>query len=105
MVEKNNAVAGAGNQGGKQAPHGDAEHQGRGDMPARKSDSLPNQQRDLASDASEQSACQPTPVQQPDTRLNDSQQAGSLPAAAVQGGTPGHHASAGHQSDKADPMR
>ena len=105
MVEKNNAVAGSGNQGGTQAPHGDAEHQGREDMPARKSDSLPNQQRDLASDPLEPSARQPTPVQQPDTRLNDSQQAGSLPAAAVQGGTPGQHASAGRQSDKADPTR
>ena len=105
MVEKNNAIACAGNQGGTQAQHGDAEHQGRGHMPARRSDSLSSQQRDLATDALEPSARQPTPVQQPDTRLNDSQQAGSLPAAAVQGGTPGQHASAGRQSDKADPTR
>ena len=105
MVDKNNAVAGAGNHSGTQAPHGDAEHQGREDMPARQSESSSNQQRDLASDPLEPSASQPTPVQQPDTRLNDSQQAGSLPAAAVQGGTPGQHASAGRQSDKNDPPR
>jgi len=105
MVEKNNAIAVAGNQDGKQAPHGDAAHQVLEDMPARQSESSSSQHRVLAPDASVESARQPTPVQQPDTRLNDSQQAGSLPAAAVQGGTPGQHASAGRQSDKADPTR
>ena len=105
MVEKNNAGAGAGNQAATQAQHVDAERQRRENNPAGRSDALSNQQPDPASDASVQSERQPTPVQQPDTRLNDSQQAGSLPAAAVQGAPPGHHASAGHQSDKADPTR
>ena len=104
MIEKNNAVAGAGNQGGTQAQHVDAERQSE-ENPTLQSDSLSSQHRVLAPDASLESARQPTPVQQPDTRLNDSQQAGSLPAAAVQGGTPGQHASAGRQSDKADPTR
>ena len=105
MIENNNAGPGAGNQGGTQAQHGDAERESREHNPDRQSDSLSTQQSDLAPDASVQSARQPTPVQQPDTRLNDSQQAGSLSATYVQGGTPGQHASAGRQSDKNDPPR
>lgn len=99
MVEKNNAGPGAGNQGGTQAQPVDAERQRRENNPARQSDSLSNQQSDLAPDAPLKSECQPTPVQQPDTRVNESHEPGSLSAAEVQGGVPGPHASAGRRRD------
>ena len=99
MVEKNNAGAGAGNQAATQAQHVDAERQRRENNPAGQSNALSNQQPDLPTDASVNSACQPTPVQQPDTRVNESHEPGSLSAADVQGGIPGQHASAGRQSD------
>jgi len=99
MVEKNNVDAGTGNQGSAQAPHLEAERQRRENNPAGQSDALSNRQPDSATDASVQSACQPTPVQQPDTRVNESHEPGSLSAADVQGGIPGQHASAGRQSD------
>jgi hypothetical protein len=99
MVEKNNAGAGAGNQAATQAQHVDAERQRRENNPAGQSNALSNQQPDSATDASMQSACQPTPVQQPDTRVNESHEPGSLSAADVQGGIPGPHASAGRQSN------
>jgi hypothetical protein len=99
MVEKNSAGPGADNGGSAQAQHIDAERQRRENNPAGRSDALSNQQPDPASDASEQAECQPTPVQQPDTRLNDSHEPGSLSAADVEGGIAGQHASAGRQSD------
>jgi hypothetical protein len=99
MVEKNSAGPGAGNGGSAHAQHIDAERQRRENNPAGRSDALSNQQPDPASDASVQSECQPTPVQQPDTRLNDSHEPGSLSAADVEGGIPGQHAGAGRQSD------
>ena len=99
MVEKNNVDAGTGNQSSAQAPHLEAERQRRENNPAGQSDALSNQQPGSATDASVQSACQPTPVQQPDTRVNESHEPGSLSAADVQGGIPGPHASAGRQSD------
>ncbi len=99
MVEKNSAGPGAGNGGSAQAQQIDAERQRRQSNPARRSDALSNQQPDPASDASVQSECQPTPVQQPDTRLNDSHEPGSLSAADVEGGIPGQHAGAARQSD------
>lgn len=105
MVEKNNADAGTGNQSSAQAPHIDVERQHRENNPAGQSDALSNQQPDLATDASVNSACQPTPVQQPDTRVNESHEPGSLSAADVQGGIPGQHASAGRQSDWNDTRR
>lgn len=99
MVENNNAGAGAGNQGAKQAQHVDAERQRCENNPAGKSDSLSDEQSHAASDASVQAERQPTPVQQPDTRVNESHEPGSLSAADVQGGVPGQHAGAGRQSD------
>jgi hypothetical protein len=99
MVEKNSAGAGAGNGGSAQAQQIDTERQRREISPAGQSDALSNQQPDRASDASEQAECQPTPVQQPDTRLNDSHEPGSLSAADVEGAIPGQHASAGRQND------
>jgi len=99
MVEKNSAGAGAGNGGSAQAQHIDAERQRRESNPAGQSDALSNQQPDRASDASEQAECQPTPVQQPDTRLNDSHEPGSLSAADVEGGIRGQHEGAGRQGD------
>ena len=99
MVEKNSAGPGTGNGGSAQAQQIDAERQRRQSNPARRSDALSNQQPDPASDASVQSECQPTPVQQPDTRLNDSHEPGSLSAADVEGGISGQHAGAGRQSD------
>jgi len=99
MVEKNSAGPGAGNGGSAQAQHIDAERQRRESNPAAQSDALSNQQADSAPDASVQSECQPTPVQQPDTRLNDSHEPGSLSAADVKGGIAGQHAGAGRQSD------
>ena len=99
MVEKNSAGMGAGNGGSAQAQHIDAERQRRESNPAGQSNALSNQQADRASDASEQAECQPTPVQQPDTRLNDSHEPGSLSAADVEGGIPGQHAGAARQSD------
>lgn len=89
MVEKNSAGTGAGNGGSVQAQHVDAEHQRREHNPTGQSDSLSNQQSDGVTDASKQSECQPTPVQQPDTRLNESHEPGSLSAADVEGGLPG----------------
>lgn len=105
MIENNNAGPGAGNQGGTQAQHGDAERESHEHNPDRQSDPLSPQQSDLAPDASVQSARQPTPVQQPDTRLNDSQQAGSRSAGDVQGGTSGQHASAARDGDQNNPTR
>jgi hypothetical protein len=99
MVEKNSAGPGAGNGGSAQAQHSDAERQRRESNPISESDALSNQQADSASDASVQSECQPTPVQQPDTRVNESHEPGSLSATEVQGGIPGAHASAARQSD------
>ena len=99
MVEKNSAGMDAGNGGSAQAQHIDAERQCRENNPAGQSNALSNQQPDSATDASVQSACQPTPVQQPDTRVNESHEPGSLSAADVQGGIPGPHASAGRQSN------
>ncbi|MBB6133543.1 hypothetical protein HD842_001654 [Massilia aurea] len=99
MVEKNSAGAGAGNGGSAQAQHIDAERQRRESNPAGQSNALSNQQPDRASDASEQAECQPTPVQQPDTRLNDSHEPGSLSAADVEGGIRGQHEGAGRQGD------
>ena len=99
MVEKNSAGMDAGNGGSAQAQHIDAERQHRESNPAGQSDALSNQQPDPASDAAVQSECQPTPVQQPDTRVNDSHEPGSLSAADVEGGIPGQHAGAGRQSD------
>lgn len=99
MVEKNSAGPGAGNEGSAQAQHIDAERQRRESNPAGQSDALSNQQADSAPDAAVQSECQPTPVQQPDTRLNDSHEPGSLSAADVEGGIPGQHAGAARQSD------
>ena len=99
MVEKNNAVPGAGSESGMREEHIDAERQRRENNPAGQSDALSNQQADSAPAASGQSERQPTPVQQPDTRLNDSHEPGSLSAADVEGGIPGQHASAGRQSD------
>jgi hypothetical protein len=99
MVEKNSAGPGADNGGSAQAQHIDAERQRRESNPGAQSDALSNQQPDSVPDAAVQSECQPTPVQQPDTRLNDSHEPGSLSAADVEGGIPGQHASAGRQSD------
>ena len=99
MVEKNSAGPGTGNGGSAQAQQIDAERQRRESNSAAQSDALSNQQPDPASDASVQSECQPTPVQQPDTRLNDSHELGSLSAADVEGGIPGQHAGAARQSD------
>jgi len=99
MVDKNSAGPGAGNGGSAHAQHIDAERQRRESNPAAQSDALSNQQPDSVPDAAVQSECQPTPVQQPDTRLNDSHEPGSLSAADVEGGIPGQHASAGRQSD------
>ena len=99
MVEKNSVGPGAGNGGSAQAQHIDAERQRRESNPAGQSNALSNQQPDSATDASVQSACQPTPVQQPDTRVNESHEPGSLSAAEVQGGIPGAHAGAARQSD------
>lgn len=99
MVEKNSAVPGAGNGGSAQAQHIDAERQRRESNPVGQSDALSNQQPDSVPDASVQSERQPTPAQQPDTRLNDSHEPGSLSAADVEGGIPGQHASAARQSD------
>ena len=99
MVEKNSAGPGAGNGGSAQAQQIDAERQHRESNPAGQSDALSNQQADSGPDAAVQSECQPTPVQQPDTRLNDSHEPGSLSAADVEGGIPGQHAGAGRQSD------
>jgi hypothetical protein len=99
MVEKNSAGPGAGNGGSAQAQHSDAERQRRESNPISESDALSNQQADSASDAAVQSERQPTPVQQPDTRLNESHEPGSLSAADVEGGIPGQHAGAGRQSD------
>ena len=99
MVEKNSAGAGAGNGGSAQAQHIDAERQRRESNPAGQSDSLSDQQSHAASDASVQAERQPTPVQQPDTRVNESHEPGSLSAADVEGGIPGQHAGAGRQSD------
>jgi hypothetical protein len=99
MVEKNSAGPGAGNGGSAQEQQIDAERQRRENNPAGRSDALSNQQPDPASDASVQSERQPTPVQQPDTRLNDSHEPGSLSAADVEGGIPGQHAGAGRQRD------
>jgi len=99
MVEKNSAGPGAGNGGSAQAQQIDAERQRRESNPVAQSDALSNQQPDRASDASVQSECQPTPVQQPDTRVNDSHEPGSLSAADVEGGIPGQHAGAARQSD------
>jgi len=99
MVEKNSAGMDAGNGGSAQAQHIDAERQRRESNPAGQSDALWNQQPNPASDAAVQSERQPTPVQQPDTRLNDSHEPGSLSAADVEGGIPGQHASAQRQSD------
>lgn len=90
MAENNNAGPGSGNQGGTQEQHIEGKRQRRENNTARQVDSLSNQQSDSAPDASVQSERQPTPVQQPDTRLNESQQPGSLSAAEVQGGTPGN---------------
>ena len=102
MVEKNSAGPGAGNGGSAQAQQIDAERQRRENNPAGQSDSLSNQQAASASAASGQSERQPTPVQQPDTRVNESHEPGSLSANEVQGGIPGPHASAGRESDKSD---
>jgi hypothetical protein len=102
MVEKNNAGTGAGNGGTAQAHDIDAERQRRESNPPGQPDALSSQQPDPALDASMQSERQPTPVQQPDTRLNESHEPGSLSAADVQGGLPGQHASAGRQIDKND---
>lgn len=105
MIEKNSAGPGAGNGGSVQAQQIDAERQRRENNPAGQSDALSNQQADSAPAASvqsEQSERQPTPVQQPDTRVNESHEPGSLSAAEVQGGIPGQHASAGGQSGKND---
>ena len=99
MVEKNSAGPGAGNGGSAQAQLIDAERQRREINPISESDALSNQQADSAPAASVQSECQPTPVQQPDTRLNDSHELGSLSAADVEGGIPGQHAGAARQSD------
>ncbi|GAA0425762.1 hypothetical protein ACFOY5_14375 [Massilia aurea] len=99
MVEKNSAGPGADNGGSAQAQHIDAERQRRESDPAGRPDALSNQQADSVPDAAVQSECQPTPVQQPDTRLNDSHEPGSLSAADVEGGIPGQHAGAGRQSD------
>jgi len=99
MVEKNSAGPGAGNGGSAQAQHSDAERQRRESNPAGQSNALSNQQPDSVPDAAVQSECQPTPVQQPDTRLNDSHEPGSLSAADVQGGLPGQHEGAARQSD------
>jgi hypothetical protein len=99
MVEKNSAGPGAGNGGSAQAQQIDAERQRRQSNPAGRSDALSNQQPDPASDASVQSECQPTPVQQPDTRVNESHEPGSLSAADVEGGLPGQHAGTGRQGD------
>jgi len=98
MVEKNSAGTVAGNGGSAQAQHIDAERQRRENNPAGQSDALSNQQPDAAPDASAQSERQPTPVQQPDTRVNESHEPGSLSADEVQGGIPGQHTSAGRQS-------
>ena len=102
MVEKNSAGPGAGNGGSAQAKHIDAERQCRENNPAGQSDSLSDQQADSAPAASVQSERQPTPVQQPDTRLNESHEPGSLSASEVEGGIPGQHTSAGRQSNKND---
>jgi len=102
MIEKNSASPGAGNGGSAQAQQIDAERQRRENNPAGQSDALSNQQADSAPAASVQSERQPTPVQQPDTRVNESHEPGSLSAAEVQGGIPGQHAGAGGQSGKND---
>jgi len=102
MAEKNNAGTGADNQGSTQTQHIDAEGQSRENDPAGQSDSLSDQQVDPAPDASMQSERQPTPVQQPDTRVNESHEPGSLSAAEVEGGIPGQRESAGRQSGKSD---
>jgi len=102
MIEKNSAGPGVGNGGGAQAHQNDAECQRRENNPAGQSDALSNQQADSAPAASVQSERQPTPVQQPDTRVNESHEPGSLSAAQVQGGITGPHASAGGQSGKND---
>ena len=101
MVEKNNAGPGSGNQGSTQEQHIDAERRHENN-PARQADSLSSQQPDSAPDAPVPSELQPTPVQQPDTRLNESHEPGSLSASEVEGGIPGHHTSAGRQSNKND---
>ena len=99
MVEKNSAGAGAGNGGSTQAQHVDAERQSRDNGLAGQPGPLSNQPVDSAPDTSVPAERQPTPVQQPDTRVNESHEPGSLSAADVQGGIPGQHASAGRQSD------
>jgi hypothetical protein len=99
MVDKNSAGPGAGNGGSAHAQHIDAERQRRESNPAAQSDALSNQQPDSVPDAAVQSECQPTPVQQPDTRLNDSHEPGSLSAADVEGGISGQHVGAARQSD------
>lgn len=99
MVEKNNAGPGSGNLGSIQAQQVEAGRQVHGEDGASASDSSSDQPSDATPAASEQSERQPTPVQQPDTRLNESHSPGSLPAAEVQGGLTGQHATLARQSD------
>ena len=97
MVENNNAGPGSGDQGGTHEQDVDVGRQSHRDDADYQSDPASNQQSDPAFGASVQSVAsvasvasgrQPTPVQQPDTRLNESQQAASLSAADVRGGMP-----------------
>jgi len=99
MVEKNNAGPESGNLGSIQEQHVEAGPPTHGNDGASQSDSFSDQPSDSTPAASEQSERQPTPVQQPDTRLNESHEPGSLPAAEVQGGLSGQQATAGRQSD------
>jgi hypothetical protein len=99
MVENNHPSPLAGNGGSTQAQHVDAERQSRDNGLAGQPGPLSNQQVDSAPDTSVPAERQPTPVQQPDTRLNESHEPGSLSAADVQGGIPGSHAVTGCQSD------
>lgn len=99
MVEKNNVGPESGNLGSIQEQHVEAGPPTHGNDGASQSDSFSDQPSDSTPAASEQSERQPTPVQQPDTRLNESHEPGSLSVADVQGGLSGQHTTAGRQSD------
>jgi hypothetical protein len=105
MVSQKEQDSRSGNQGGTHEQHVEAGRQSHKNDASRQSGSGSNQQSGAASRGSQQSTRQPTPAQQPDTRLSESKQADLQSGAGVQGGTPEQHAAAGRQSHKNDKNR